>query len=511
MENIKKMNWGKLIATFLRVVIGWHLFYEGFSKIIDGNWTAHQFLANTTGFLSGFYQFLASSPALMKTVDLLNMYGLTLIGLALFIGVFIRYAAAGGVVLLALYYFAYPPFGASIFRPNEGQLFIVDKNFIEAMALLYFVVARETGYGIDALRNILARRKEAAVSGDLAHARVETNSRREILKNLATFPVLGFMGWGAISNQKKHGVDVMSGATIQVNQASLSELKGTLPMGKIGNYPISRLVMGSNLINAYAHARDLIYANALFKAYNTENKVFETFMLGENAGINSISMGTRGIPLVMKYRKLTGSKLIVIGQIPAGKDDNYFDPFYEAIDQGVEIMQIHGGSCDQLVKAGKIDVIHKIVEKNREQGYAVGLGAHDIESLLICEKYGIIPDYYMKTMHHDNYWSAHPRENREPFEVIGRNSPDHNKYHDNIFDLFPDQTVDFVNRVDVPVMAFKVLAAGSIKPEDGFRWAFENGADFICAGMFDFQIVRDVNIAIDILNNLENRSRQWHA
>jgi hypothetical protein len=117
----------------------------------------------------------------------------------------------------------------------------------------------------------------------------------------------------------------------------------------------------------------------------------------------------------------------------------------------------------------------------------------------------------MKTMHHDNYWSAHPRENREPFEVIGRNSPDHNKYHDNIFDLFPDQTVDFVNRVDVPVMAFKVLAAGSIKPEDGFRWAFENGADFICAGMFDFQIVRDVNIAIEILNNLENRSRQWHA
>jgi hypothetical protein len=60
-------------------------------------------------------------------------------------------------------------------------------------------------------------------------------------------------------------------------------------------------------------------------------------------------------------------------------------------------------------------------------------------------------------------------------------------------------------------MGFKVLAAGSIAPEDGFRWAFENGADFICVGMFDFQIVNDVNITVDILNSLNNRHRQWFA
>ena len=78
-----------------------------------------------------------------------------------------------------------------------------------------------------------------------------------------------------------------------------------------------------------------------------------------------------------------------------------------------------------------------------------------------------------------------------------------------MFDLFPERTVEFINRVDVPVMGFKVLAAGAIEPKDGFRYAFENGADFICVGMFDFQLVNDINITLDILNGPINRKRAW--
>jgi len=117
----------------------------------------------------------------------------------------------------------------------------------------------------------------------------------------------------------------------------------------------------------------------------------------------------------------------------------------------------------------------------------------------------------MQTMHHDNYWSAHPRENRVPFEVDGKKNPEHDRFHDNCFCLFPDRTVEFVNRVKIPVMGFKVLAAGAIAPEDGFRWAFENGADFICVGMFDFQVVDDVNTVVPILNNIPARKREWYA
>ncbi len=80
-----------------------------------------------------------------------------------------------------------------------------------------------------------------------------------------------------------------------------------------------------------------------------------------------------------------------------------------------------------------------------------------------------------------------------------------------MFCLFPERSVEFVQRSKVPVMGFKILAAGAINPKDGIKWAFKNGADFICVGMFDFQVVKDVNITIDVLNKLEGRSRKWYG
>jgi uncharacterized membrane protein YphA (DoxX/SURF4 family) len=504
-------NWRKLLITLLRVAIGWHFLYEGLSKILAENWTSYGYLANTSGFFSGFYHFLASSPALVKMVDIMNMYGLTLIGLALFTGLFIRYAAMGGVLLLTLYYFAYPPVGASVFRAAEGQLYIVDKNFIEAMALLFLVFARDTGYGIDALRALFAANKSKAIIDNPSDNHQEpVNTRREALKNLATIPVLGVMGIGAFNMQRKYGVDVMSGATIQLKSAALGELKGELPKGKLGNHEISRLVMGGNLIGGWAHARDLIYAPSLFKAYNTEKKVYETLMLCENAGINSINIGFPSFPLMVKYKKMTGSKIKIISQVaPNMKNGDIYEQINQAIDYGVDILQVQGNWCDWLVRDQNLDVIVKMMDRIRSQGYTAGLGAHTIDSFIICEENGILPDYYMKTMHHDNYWSAHPRENRVAFEVDGKKHADHNMFHDNCFCPFPDRTVEFVNRTNLPVMGFKVLAAGAIPPADGFRWAFENGADFICVGMFDFQVVDDVNITLDILNNMPNRQRKW--
>lgn len=83
--------------------------------------------------------------------------------------------------------------------------------------------------------------------------------------------------------------------------------------------------------------------------------------------------------------------------------------------------------------------------------------------------------------------------------------------HDNMFCLFPDKTIDFMKNKQKPWIAYKVLAGGAIYPNDGFKFAFDNGADFICVGMFDFQVVEDVNITIDVLSKVTNRERPWMA
>ena len=510
--------YNRLFITILRVAIGWHFLYEGLSKILQGNWTASSYLLNTSGFLSGFYHALASSPSILRITDILNMYGLLLIGLALFIGLFNRFASMAGALLLTMYYFAYPPFGNPLMNASDGHLFIVDKLFIETAALLFLIFYSEKGFSIDSLLEIYQTRKQSP-----ANESESISSRREALKNLATLPVLGAMGWGALSEFKTHGVDVMSGATIQIKQTALNELKGELPKGKIGKHEISRLIAGGNLIGGWAHSRDLIYVPELFKAYNTEQKVYQTLQLAELAGINTINIGFPSNPLLAKYKKITGSKIKVISQIGPNLDNSklsqvgpntnkklYFENIDKAIDFGVDIVQVQGNWCDWLVRDNKIEVIHEMIEHIRQQGYTAGLAAHSVESLIACSDQGIIPDYYMKTMHHDQYWSAHPRENRFPFEVDGKEYLDHNRFHNNMFCLFPERTIDFVSKATVPVMGFKVLAAGAIEPKDGFKWAYDNGADFICVGMFDFQLVTNVNIAIDCLKTT-NRSRQWYG
>ena len=77
--------------------------------------------------------------------------------------------------------------------------------------------------------------------------------------------------------------------------------------------------------------------------------------------------------------------------------------------------------------------------------------------------------------------------------------------------LFPEETIDFVQKVNKPVVGFKVLAGGAILPKDGFQWAFDNGADFIEVGMFDFQIVENVIQAIQSVDNAKNRKRRWYG
>jgi hypothetical protein len=82
---------------------------------------------------------------------------------------------------------------------------------------------------------------------------------------------------------------------------------------------------------------------------------------------------------------------------------------------------------------------------------------------------------------------------------------------DNYWDLDPKRTIAFMQTVQKPWVAFKVLAAGAIRPESGFAHAFASGADFICVGMFDFQVEQDVALVRKLVPRIRNREREWMA
>ena len=120
----------------LRVLIGWHFLYEGISKLINPYWSSAAYLLDSKWIFSGLAKTIVSNPTLLSISDQVNMWGLTLVGASLVLGLFSKYGSIAGMVFISLYYlFAPPLLGLEYGRPNEGSYLIVNKNIIEACAL----------------------------------------------------------------------------------------------------------------------------------------------------------------------------------------------------------------------------------------------------------------------------------------------------------------------------------------------------------------------------------------
>jgi len=281
-----------------------------------------------------------------------------------------------------------------------------------------------------------------------------------------------------------------------------------LPTGKIGKVEMGRLICGGNLIAGVAHSRDLMYVSPLLKNYFTDEKIMETWELCEECGINtavfsSQDAANKGVRVLHKYWNERGGEIQWIAQVHPRSNDLTTD-IQQAVDGGAVGAYVLGGTGDAWVKHNRLDLLGKAVDFIKQNGLIAGVGGHSVQVPMAVEKVGIDPDFYFKTLHSWNYWSAQADQLPTEVEVAG---PDN---HDNIWSLDPKGTVEFMEKVDKPWIAYKVLAAGALHPSEGFDYAFRGGADFVVAGMFDFQIREDAVIAAKVLSNLD-RPRPWQA
>ena len=330
----------------------------------------------------------------------------------------------------------------------------------------------------------LSKRKFLKTAG-LATAGLAVGSK--VITGIAQNQVPG----GGLSEQER--------AQRQAQQAAARAQQTTLKdpvtaKGKIAGKEFSRLILGGNPIGGWLHSRDLNYVGDLANAYLTDDKKMQIFQMAENCGVDTILGHPVMIEVLGKYWSRGIGKMKWISD--CGGSADFATAAQVSIDGGCSGGYCQGENADRYVRRGDFNSIEKGLEVLRKAGLPAGIGGHDINTLKACVANGLIPDFWMKTTHHHNYWSARPGEPER----------------DNIYCRDPEETIKFFETRKEPYIAFKVLAAGAIPPADGIRFGLEAaGGDFICLGMFDFNMIQDVNIFNEVLANLGNRKRPWCA
>jgi hypothetical protein len=279
--------------------------------------------------------------------------------------------------------------------------------------------------------------------------------------------------------------------------------RDTMPMGKIGGQEFSRLMMGGNLIGGWSHSRELAYVSTLARRYNSPAKIRETLELGESQGITSINTWVMQDNAQLFEHWKCGGKMKWFAQVRLDADGGY-SQIQKAVDEGATGIHITGDTGESLLAQGKFEKVGETVQLIRAKKRLAGVAAHDLRVIVECEKAKLDVDFYQKTFHSHEYFTA-PKSGDT--DAVGRN--------DNSWCSDPQAVIDFMATVKKPWIAFKILAAGAIQPRAAFPYALNHGADFILVGMFDWQIEDDAKLARRVVAAVSSpeskRTRPWYG
>jgi hypothetical protein len=198
-----------------------------------------------------------------------------------------------------------------------------------------------------------------------------------------------------------------------------------------------------------------------------------------------------------------GGKMKWIAQVRLDADGGY-SQIQKAIDEGAAGVHITGDTAESLLSQGKFEKVGETVQLIKSKKRAAGVAAHDLRVIVECEKAKLDVDFYQKTFHSLDYYTA-PRPDEK--DALGA--------HDNSWCNDPQAVIDVMAKATKPWIAFKILAAGAIQPRAAFPYAFNSGADFILVGMFDWQIEEDAKLARRVIAAVtgpdSKRTRPWYG
>ena len=330
-------------------------------------------------------------------------------------------------------------------------------------------------------------------------------NRRDFLKgSILTGAAGGAMAAGALQGGPLHAAETDEAVPVPKPSS-----KATLPTGKIGKLNVSRMILGGNLLTHYTHSRDLRYVYKLAAHYNTDEKILET--LGAGRGVRHqhaerAQPARHPVEMLQALPQGTGGKIqwIICPTAPI-RDDMTAVPR-----RGQQARRRGGGRHLRLGRAlgpavgqgkeGRLSLIAKAVDAAKFHEVPSGVGCHDLKRRQALRG----PGRRGRLLHQD----LPPPQ--LPHRPEARRAQGPYSEYPGYWCSAPDEHIKVMSKVTKPWIAFKIMAAGCDPATERVPWAFNNGADHILVGMFDFEIAQDVEIGNKAIAAAKDRkTRPW--
>jgi len=249
-------------------------------------------------------------------------------------------------------------------------------------------------------------------------------------------------------------------AAVRAAHASVAGVlpAGQLPKIKLGTLEVSRLILGSNPFFGWSHGNPQA-SDEQMRAFYTDAQIMKVLDAAAGQGITAVwtPCYDRWIRLWNEYQQRGGKLRIWIGQPDPGPE-LMKEHITAAAKNGARAVCIQGIQVDTQMNAGRFDVLRDWLELIKGFGLPAGMATHGAKTHLVAEEKGLPTDFYHQTLYRpDNYV-------REGLE----------------------ESLATIEKLDKPVVAYKVLGAGRVLPKDTLPYIFNRlrPKDGICVGVF---------------------------
>jgi len=237
----------------------------------------------------------------------------------------------------------------------------------------------------------------------------------------------------------------------------------TLPTVPIGPLEVTHLIVGGNPFSGFSHQSP--ERDRQMRQYYTVERIKATLRDCEQAGINTCMLRVDAhICRMLEEFTNEGGRLQWLAQM--APEEACEANINRARAFGAVGYYIHGAVTDAAYREGDLDRIRGIIDQIHSRGLLAGVAGHVPAAHLAVHEAGIATDFHMVCFYDCGSVHAGEGERFDPAD--------------------PPQAVEAIRAIDKPCIAYKVLGAGRVAPEEALAYAYGHikPVDAVNVGMF---------------------------